>query len=246
MHSIKWLAISVYFLARELVSASPSSLGTEKPYHPYPIPTIPCPKPSNPISFVVHDWQNHTHDEVDSVSFHLSTSFDDLFTLCQGEFFRHDGETPCEHRGNKYNTSFGASYTVLLGRYVFIEHLFRCSRPSRSRPIVEAVAEPQVISQHHRDIELGCNTAKSYNVSWNGSSLRWNILPAYGIPPAPYSAGPSPNGWPFASTDLESALFNTANDFLIYCSAMSPPVNHNTEENLIDPKCIQGSQGRVP
>ncbi|KAI0459044.1 hypothetical protein F5B21DRAFT_337789 [Xylaria acuta] len=140
MHLIKWLAISVPFQVHKLVSASPSSLGREKPYHPYLTPGIPCPKPDNPISFIVHDWQNHTHNEVNSISFYLSTNFDNVFTLCQGEFFENNGETPCKHRGIRYNTSFGVTNTVLFGEYVYINHLFRCAQPSHHKPIVEALA----------------------------------------------------------------------------------------------------------
>jgi hypothetical protein len=88
----------------------------------------------------VHDWQDHTHGEITTIAFRLSTSFDDLSARCRADFFRYDGGNPCEERGNKYNTSFGISSTVALGEYMHIEHLFRCARPSHYRPVVEALA----------------------------------------------------------------------------------------------------------
>ncbi|KAI1166605.1 hypothetical protein F5B18DRAFT_606453 [Nemania serpens] len=168
MHWIKQVAVSIPFLVHEFASASLNSPKTEQLYRSYPAPRIPCPTSSKPISLIVHNWQNHTHDEVDSISFHLSTSFDDLFTRCQGDFFQRNGETPCEHRGNKYNTSFGVTNTVLLGEYVYIDHLFRCARQSHHKPIVEALAWvnipleelPQVATDHRytANLKLYLNT----------------------------------------------------------------------------------------
>jgi hypothetical protein len=136
-------------LAHELVSASPyrrefSNGGLLHHRQNYPIPpaaavkatslsssstdVIPCPGPKDTIAFTLDNWQNHTHEEeqTDTISFHLSTSFDDLSTFCHGDFFEGNGETPCLYNSSRYNTSFGLTNTVAAGGYVYINHLFRC------------------------------------------------------------------------------------------------------------------------
>lgn len=158
-------------LACKLVSTSPCPLdidnGGSHHHQNYPTPpagaisaslpssagVIPCPVSKKAVTFTLHNWQNHTYTreggggegegEVNAISFHLSTSFDSLSTFCQGSFYEGNGETPCSHNSNRYNTSFGLTNTVAMGGYVYVNHSFRCSLARRNRKrfrIVEALA----------------------------------------------------------------------------------------------------------
>ncbi|KAI1180101.1 hypothetical protein F4777DRAFT_360943 [Nemania sp. FL0916] len=146
MHPPTYLALSLSlpFSILNLAVASSSSAAQSHQYQ-QPLPFIPCPTPHTPLSLNIHNWANHTHStDIDRISFTLTTNFNDLHTYCAADIFQGNGEEACAHNGNKYNTSFGVTYTVAAGEYVYIDHLFRCIYTGHTnrmrRRVVEALA----------------------------------------------------------------------------------------------------------
>lgn len=215
----------------------------------------PCPLLSDEVTFSISNWRNDTSNGVKSVSFDLTADYDGSSTFCRGDFAE-DSREPrwiqCEEHDDDFITAFSMQGSV-FGDYLYLNYRFACARPTPYKPIVHGTADTTLsvdtiraatgynngvlrfsateIAVPVSEPRMKCSEVLQHEPEWFLRRLNYSILHAA-------SSGPMAS-LQFTTAILGFDLFNTANDFVIHCRAISLNGYLADDQNIIDPNLVR-------
>jgi len=211
---------------------------------------LPCPAGYTDGSFIIQNWHNETQEDIMTVSFDLTTTFDKSNTHCQGTFLNNGTYelAPCDSPDSNFGTDFRATFSG-LGDYIFLSHRFACLTKSPYNPVVQAtgVATKTIAGLQNNTASfsgqftvppsaprLDCKYILSRKATWVINGLEYAASTGTVTAPFPGPAPPVPYNLTIASLAFD--ILNTANDFLVHCTALRVSSTTDLEANIIPPE----------